>query len=205
MEQDAVKTEATSSTGTVPEAEQAEKTEAVEKQTFTKEEVERLIQERLARVQKKYADYEALKAKARKAEEYEAAEAKRREAEMSEVQRWQTKAQEYEARLAALEAEMQAERLRFHVEREAAVLGFIKPEHAYRLADFSGVSFDEGGQPNVEAIRAALSALAKDSPHLLQAKQPPAANIGATEGRGPANEAVSLEEKRKEWRRRFRY
>lgn len=202
-------TQVDATTGADPEPAEAmakagETTEVSGKQTFTKDEVEKLIEKRLMQLHKKYADYEMLRAKAKKAEEYEAQEAKRKEAELSEVERWRVKAQEQEARLTALEHEIQARTLRYRVHLKARDLGFYNPDEAYKLMDASEVTFDENGEPDEGAIEKALKRLAQDSPYLVKPANP-APNIGADEGRGQLKPAQITEEKRREWRQRFRY
>jgi multidrug efflux pump subunit AcrA (membrane-fusion protein) len=72
--------------------------------TFTQEELDRIIAERLKREREKYADYDQLK---KDAEELR----KRREAEMSEAEKAKAAKEEAEAKLKAKEAELEALRL----------------------------------------------------------------------------------------------
>jgi type IV secretory pathway VirB10-like protein len=186
-------TTVTSTTETTA-AEQPETTEP--KQETTGETPEQLRAE-LAKAR------EALKATNRESAErrkrleaLEAAEKKRKTAEMSEVEQWQQKSADAEARLAAQELRLQAQALKHTVERQAATLGFINPEDAQRLAELSGVAFDEEGQPDAKAIEAALKALAKSRPYLMKGAAQASGGINSADGLGqvPANSAARDEE-----------
>ena len=74
---------------------QETKTEEVETKTFTQDEVNRIIGERVARAEGKYSDYEELKAKAAKLDEIE-------EANKSELEKATEKANALQAELDGL-------------------------------------------------------------------------------------------------------
>jgi hypothetical protein len=118
----------------------------------------------------------------KKLDALEEAEKKRKEAELTEAQKWEAKAKEYEAKLSRYESEMQAGRLRLAVVTAAATLNFISTDEAYKLADLKLVTFGDDGEPDKDAVKVALDALAKKSPYLLKG-QPKPADIGATQGR----------------------
>jgi hypothetical protein len=126
---------------------------AEEGRTFTQQEIDRIVAERLTRQKEKYADYEALKDKATKWASYE------------EAQKTETQKQ------AELFAKMQLERdtalqvandrlIRAAFLADAARLGVLYPGDVYALADLSGVTIDERGtvQGATEAVKAVVEA-----------------------------------------------
>jgi Skp family chaperone for outer membrane proteins len=73
---------------------------------------------------------------------------------------------------AALSAKLRLNTLQVAVEREAAKMGFIDPEDAFRLADFGdGEEFmDDKDKADSEAIREALEDLSNRKKHLVKPK-----------------------------------
>lgn len=73
---------------------------------------------------------------------------------------------------AALSAKLRLNTLQVAVEREAAKMGFIDPEDAFRLVDFGdGEDYmDDKDKTDSEAIREALEELSKRKKHLLRSK-----------------------------------
>jgi len=108
-----------------------------------------------------------------------AAEEKRKRAEMDEVERLRTEAAEKDARLQALEQEMETLILRGAVERTAAALGFHNPEDAYGLADLAEITIEDG---EVSGVEKALKALAKARPYLIKSVEKPDVNSAARGG-----------------------
>jgi len=100
----------------------------------------------------------------------EEAEAKRKEAELSEVEKAKKRAEEAEARLEKLQSEMEQQAIRHAMMIEASNLHFYNPEEAIRLADLSLVEIDDEGR--VKGAKAALEALAKQSPYLIKSAGP---------------------------------
>ena len=127
--------------------------------TFTQEELDRLIQQRLQRERRKWEQQ---------------LEEERRKAAMTEAERLKVEKEEAERR--AKEAQAAANRRIIEAEAkvQAVALG-IKPErvaYALRLADLSGVEVDDNGNPDTDAIKAALEAVLKDLPELKGAAAP---------------------------------
>lgn len=156
-------------------AEEAKQTEAPQK-TFTQEELDKIIADRIARERKKYekyADYDDLKNKLAR---YEKEAEERRLAEMSEKER----AEEL-ARMHAEEKEQLArelEELRKEIREKAIQSEFYKlankykityVDDAYRLADLSGVEV-EGNE--IKGLEDAVKALAESKPFLLAPEEP---------------------------------
>ena len=127
------------------------------------------LKERLARqagqLEKKYADYEDLKAAAAELE-------KIREQELSEKEKLQKQVEKLEAAAADTERQAQARELEFNerliraeVRVLAATMGFVSPDDAYHLADLADVKVEEDG--TVKGVKKALESLQKDKPYLL--------------------------------------
>ncbi len=155
--------------------------------TFTQQELERIVQERLARERTKFADYDAVKAQAEKWKKYEEAQ--------------KTEGQKTQERIAALERERDVALARANDRLilaafvgEAARAGALHPEDVFALADISKISVDEAG--NVlgvtEAVQAVVSAgrvpLATTKP------LPPKLDGGAGSGNRPAEKPAALTE-----------
>lgn len=153
---------------TPPEPKGDKKGDEKDKQ-FSQADVDRIVRERLDRA-KKQADTEAANAKKKADEE---ALAKQGEWKALAEQREKELA-ERDGRLTHAQTELQQTRLAHAVELAAYALDFADPEDALKLADLSGVAFDDKGQPDKTAIKKALSELAKAKPHLITRGSPAA-------------------------------
>lgn len=127
--------------------------------TFTQEDLDRLIQQRLQRERKKWEQQ---------------LEEERKKAAMTEAER--LKAEKEEAERRAQEAQASANQRLINAEArvQAVTLG-IRPErvaYALKLADLSAVDVDDSGNPDEAAIKAALEAVLKDLPELKGAPAP---------------------------------
>ena len=157
------------------------------------------LQAELANAQSALKRVNAESAKRRKLlEAHEAAETKRKEAELSEVEKAQAAAKEWEEKHQALTAKLNAAQMRqaFYDEADAQKLSFVNPQakkDAFTLADTSGVATGEGvmtGMPE------AVKVLAKSHPHLFGTAQIVAKDINARDtggGHGKATEAEMAE------------
>jgi hypothetical protein len=130
----------------------------------TQADVDRIVAERVAREQKKFADYADVKAKASKLDQLEAANATELEravkAARDEVNaEW---AQKANTRLVAAEARALAASNRF---RDAS--------DAVRFIDLTGVPVSDDGAVDTDAIAKQLAQLAKDKPYLIVEDTPP--------------------------------
>jgi hypothetical protein len=145
-----------------------------ETKTFTQEEVNKLLAERVARANKKiekFADYDELKTKLA---EYTKAEEERKQSEMSEVEKLQAQLQKFEqqakeaeeTKLKTLEsANKRLIKSEFKV--LAKDLGVRKDalDDAFVLADMSSVEIDDEG--NVTGVKEALESLKKAKAYLF--------------------------------------
>jgi hypothetical protein len=149
-----------------------------ESKTFTQEELDKIVADRIARERKKiekFADYDDLKTKA---SEYEKALEEKRLAELSAQERAEEIAKKFEAE--RNEYAKQLEELKTQAQREKIVNAFIKAapsanipsdriDAALKLADLSAVSVGENG---VEGLEAVMGALVEQYGFLAETKRP---------------------------------
>jgi hypothetical protein len=88
----------------------------------------------------------------------------REEAELSEQERLRRRLAEAEARLFDLERERQERILQYEVKLQAAQLGIVDPDAAWRLLDLANIEFNEDGTPR--GVKQALQELLKAKPYL---------------------------------------
>lgn len=144
--------------------------------TLSESEVNRIVQERLAREREKFADYEDLKSKADKLTELEAAN-------QSELEKAQAKAEQAEARAKKLEDDLKQERLtelRSRVARDKGV-----PEK--RLKYVTGETQEE---IEASAVDLAEEAAEESSQQVRQQSYVPTAGTG---GSAPDHEGAAAE------------
>ena len=150
-----------------------------EERTFTQEDVDRIIGDRVRRAGKG-AVSELLTG----LEIKDAAELKRiieghrqaAEAEKTEMEKAQARITELEAQAVEAQAQAQARLIQAEVAVSAATLGFRNPADAYALADLAEVVVEDG---KVAGIKAALEAVLKNRPY-LKAEPTNAPDIDAT-------------------------
>lgn len=150
--------------------------------TFSQSDVDRIVAERLAREQRKYADYEDLKAKAARLDELEAANA-------TDLER-AVKAAREEVRRELTERFL-AERFLDKVE-VAAAGKFADPEDARLRLGSRYEEFIKDGEVDAEALNAAIDDLLDKHPHLRAQSNAPAPHrvgIGVSGDRSPATPA----------------
>ncbi|MFL6479402.1 MAG: Clp protease ClpB [Bacillales bacterium] len=146
--------------------------------TFTQDEVNKLLADRIAREKKKverFADYDDLKTKA---SEYEKALEEKRLAELSAQERAEEIAKKFEAE--RNDFAKQLDELKSQAQREKVVNAFIKAapgvnipadriDAALKLADLSAVSIGENG---VEGLEDVMAALVTNYSFLAEVKKP---------------------------------
>lgn len=167
--------------------------------TFSQEDLDKIVADRIARERKKYADYEDVK---KKAEEYEKALEEKRLAELSEKERLEELAKKYEAEKQTLSSEL--EQMRESVKREKIVNEFIKVatalniayiDDALKLADLSAVTVDEEG---VKGVKEAVEALVQHKPFLLSQSKKEPKTIGSPSNPNPDGGQKTAEQLLKE-------
>lgn len=155
--------------------------------TFTQDELDRVVAERVARERKKaekYANYDELQTKLTALEEAEEA---RKKADMSDAERLESekeealkKAQEAEERSTARETA--ANQRIINAEFKALARDNNVPADriaaALKLADLSGVTVDDEGNP--QGIEDAVKALVEANPYLVEVAKPK--SIGGAAG-----------------------
>jgi hypothetical protein len=149
-----------------------------ESKTFTQDELDKIVADRIARERKKlekFADYDDLKTKA---SEYEKAIEEKRLAELSAQERAEELAKKFEAE--RNQFAKQLEELQTQAQREKVVNAFIKAapgvnipsdriDAALKLADLSAVTVGENG---VEGLEAVMGALVEQYAFLAETKRP---------------------------------
>lgn len=175
---------------------------AAEPKSFTQAELDRIVQERVARVKSDPpADYEELKAKAAKLAEIE-------DANKSELEKANARADKAEADKKAAEERVKETTLRSAILVEASKPDrkIVDPEAALTLLDKSKLTLDADGSPTniAEAMDALLTAkpyLAGTTPGTKSADQGArggngAQQLGSTDGMSPEEIAKAVEEGR---------
>lgn len=168
--------------------------------TFTQAELDEIIAQRLERERKKYADYDELKTKLT---EFEQAEEERKKAEMTEQERLQAEKEEAARRAAEAEQSAQAaieaanQRLvKSEFKLRAAAMGVLQNalDDAFVLADLSGVTVNDDGEVDGEALDSAIIALISNKPFLkAEVKQTVPKSIGQPSGGSDDEEIKTLE------------
>ena len=149
--------------------------------TFSQQDLDRVVGERLKREREKYADYKDLKAQATKWADHE-------EAQKTEIQKAQERADKAEAEKDQALAAANEKLMRAAFIAEAAQANVAHPEDAYMLADLSEVEIaDDGAVTGVsEAVKALL-----DNGRLVTRKGPaPSLDGGAGGGQSPTDQAA---------------
>ncbi len=142
--------------------------------TFTQEQLDHIMSERLSREREKFKDYDELK---RYREEQEA----KSKTDLEKANDARVKAENEAKRV----KEESTQRLLLAEARAvAAELGFTKPEKAIKLAEFKDAVKD--GEIDPAKVKAALDALAKDMPELIGKPAPPTGPTNPPKGGAPA-------------------
>lgn len=145
--------------------------------TFTQEDLDKIVEQRLSRERKKFSDYEDLKAKAAKADELEAEK-------LSELEKAQKRADDAEAALETLKATAKSEALKSAI-REAARDAGADPASVLDALQGSAsdlLELDADGKPTDMA--ATMEKLLEQRPNLKVATErpTPSADQGARGG-----------------------
>lgn len=141
--------------------------------TFTQSELDEILAKRIERERKKFADYDEIKTKA---SEYEAKLEEQRLAELSEVERAQEVAKQYESQLAELQSQVAAKEKAIREQaiknefiKVATSANIIDIDAAIALSDLSAVSIDESGA--VVGVDNVITTLVEHKPYLVAKKQ----------------------------------
>ncbi|MGC4375797.1 hypothetical protein WD019_02480 [Fictibacillus sp. Mic-4] len=167
-----------------------------EVRTFTQEELDKIVADRIARERKKlekFADYDDLKTKA---SEYEKQLEEKRLAELSAQERAEELAKKFEAerndyakQLEELNARIQREKIENAFIKVATALNVEYVDDALKLADLSAVTVDDEGVKGVEDV---VKALVENKPFLLRkAKQEPKVIGDATQQKSDTSDKTA--------------
>lgn len=174
-----------------------DKPESPPEKMLTQAQVDKLIDDRIARERKKYADYNDLKAKAaehdkvvesQRSEQEKAVEAARKEGAESVLSTANARLIASEARALAAEA------------------NFRSPALAVKALDLAEVSVGDSGDVDADAIRAALKALAEAEPYLVKDDTPPPPRVprsDPSQGSGKQTDPPAGQRGREEAARRY--
>jgi len=145
--------------------------------TFTQADLDRVVEQRLARERSKYGDYDDLKTKASKLDEIEQANASDLEKATKRAETAETKAQAAEERAAAALR-------RAAVVAEATRAGAVDPDAVFALLTPDSVTVGDDGQ--VTGVEEAVKALLEAKSYLVGSgtAPPKAGSTGSAEG-GP--------------------
>lgn len=164
---------------------QEQQTKSEEPKTFTQEDVDKLIGERLARAKSTPPqDYEELKAKAAKLEEIEAAQ-------LSEVDRLKKEREELADQAAQAQAELKKSRIESKVVSVAALKGAINPEVIVPLIDRNLITLGDDGQ--VSGVEEAVTALLAANPYLVGKTTPKGGLDGGVRNTADAPDPSSMD------------
>ncbi len=121
--------------------------------TFTQEELNAIVQDRLGRERKKFEDYDDLKTKADKWAELE-------ESQRTELEKAQNRATELEAERDKALLEANSRILSASVMSAAALAGAAHPGDAFALVDLAGLSIGDDGKVTgaTEAVKVLVEA-----------------------------------------------
>lgn len=120
--------------------------------TFTQAELDQKVKERLAREKAKYQDYEDLKSQAEKYKEWQ-------ESQKSETDKLREAAEKAIQERDEVRQQARDELIRAKFIAAASALGAAHPDDAYRLADRSGVEYENGKVSGVEeAVKVLIDA-----------------------------------------------
>lgn len=191
MSEEIINEELTQSNEKTTVEEPENKTEAPAK-TFTQDELDKIVADRIAREKKKldkFADYDDVKTKA---SEYEKLLEEKRLAELSEKERLEEIAKKHEEEKASYAQELEtlresikAEKIRNAFNQIATGSQIEYLDDAFHLADLSAVTVEEG---KVVGMEEAIKALVDNKPFLVAKKQPK--SIGEPTNSGNTNEEV---------------
>jgi len=161
--------------------------------TFTQSQLDELIAKRIARVEKKYEGFDDLKSKL---SEYESKAEEQRQAELSDVQKAQEQAKQFEDQLATLTAQLETERANTRQQaiknefiKVASSANIIDIDAAMALSDLSAVEIGEDGKVN--GVDDVIKTLVENKPYLVAKKQPQPIGTATNGGSGGQSEKTA--------------
>lgn len=156
-----------------------------ESETYSKADLEKILQARIAAERKKYADYDDLKSKA---EEW----AKHEDAQKSEIEKANERAAAAEKEREDARVALRTERAKNVVTEVATGLKFVNPSVAYKLLDAESIDHDDDGRPTKESVKKALESLAESEPYLVGQRSPRGDGGGGPRGPSSPNDINAM-------------
>ncbi len=149
--------------------------------TFTQDELNAIISERLTKERGKYVDYDALKTKAAEFDKVQ-------QAQLSETEKLRAQLAAETAKRTEADTRRVQSLMQVAVMTKAAALGFQNPEDAWLLIDTAALKVEDDGK--VSGVDEALAGLVKARAYLVKAVAAPNLNSGA--GGGQAGAPIRL-------------
>lgn len=143
-----------------------------EGRTFTQDELNVIVSDRLERERKKYADYDDLKAAKARLDEIE-------QERLTELEKVQKRANDAEKERDLARQQAQDTAIRAALAMEAAKAGALHPEDAFQLADLSKIIIDNG---DVQGAVEAVAELVAGNRLVLKGRGAPVLDAGAGTG-----------------------
>lgn len=141
--------------------------------TFTQDELNAIVSDRLRREHDKYADYDDLKAAKARLDEID-------QERLTELEKVQKRADDAEKERDLARQQAQDTAIRAALAMEAAKAGALHPEDAFQLADLSSVSIDDDGK--VTGAVEVVAALVAGNRLVLRGRGAPDLDAGAGTG-----------------------
>ena len=142
-------------------------TEPTPEQTFTQEQVNRMMAQTRRDERGKFSDYGELKTRATRADELE-------QEKLTETERMEARAVEAEKKAADAQQQIASAMIASEVKIRASAMGVIDPDAAYLLLDRSNVHYD--AEAGVSGVDDALAGLLEAKPYLRSANRTPNLN-----------------------------
>jgi len=142
-------------------------TEPTTEQTFTQEQVNRMMAQTRREERGKFADYGELKTRATRADELE-------QEKLTEAERMEARAIEAEKKAADAQQQIASAMIASEVKVRASAMGIIDPDAAYLLLDQANVRYD--AEAGVSGVDDALAGLLEAKPYLRSANRTPNLN-----------------------------
>lgn len=151
-----------------------------ESKTFTQEELNQIVRDRLARETSKYKDYNDLKSKATKFDELQAQN-------QSELDKALERASNAETKAAEADTKLRQALVRSAVVSEATRLNAVDPDAVFALLDRTTIEIKDDG--TIEGVKSAVESLMQEKPYLKSTTRTGMGNLNTgVQGTGTTGE-----------------
>lgn len=161
--------------------------------TFTQEDVDRVVESRLARERAKYADYDDLKSAAERLKEFE-------DAQKSEAEKLQEQAAKAQETATKATAERDRALRKAAVVTAAVKAGAVDPDAVFALLNAEQLTIGDDGQ--VSGAEEAVKALLDEKTYLVGTTPPPPGDGGArggSTGQGSLDQQLQAAVEKEDW------